>query len=214
VTPAPSGEAPVSREALEERDWAQARNSNNVAALRAFRTAHPDSKYSREAYEAEARIQFEATQRSNDPVTLRTFAQNYPDHPFAPKAVALARQLELRAAAPAEIRETLRRYAEAFAAKRIDLVSSLRQLSPQQRTIIVKQFTEAVKIEMTLLANGEPELTDSLDVATGNEASLNAAVQCELIMGVTYRDDFQPAREMIPVHLKRTANGWVITSIK
>jgi serine/threonine protein kinase len=162
-----------------------------------------------------ARMQYEIVRNSEDPVALRNFASNYPDHPFAHRALALAHQLEIRAAAPAEISDTLRRYAEAFSGRNIDAVTSLRLLSAGQRSDIVRQFAQARKIEMTFVATSQPEFVESISATLGNDASLNAVIQCRLVLRIFDKNrDLPSADKQTPVHLKKTPKGWVITSIK
>jgi serine/threonine-protein kinase len=162
-----------------------------------------------------AQMQYELVQNSEDSVALRNFARNFPDHSFAQRASARARQLEIRAAAPAEINDTLRRYAEAFIARRIDLVSAVRQLSAEQRKTIAGQLADARKIQMTLVATSQPEFAEPISATVGNEASLNAVVQCHLVMQIVFKDRVpQSADQKIPVHLKKTPKGWLITSIQ
>jgi hypothetical protein len=203
-------------ESAEDRDWARVRGASDAAALQAFSQTYPGGRHAAEARRLAAGIEYERIKGSNSPEALRNFARNYPEHPFAPSAESLANQIGARAAASVEIGGTLRRYATAMQGKKIAEVLSVRELDKQQQSAIENTFRMSRSIEMTIEPAAPPQFEEALvaDPAARDSRPSHAVIESDMNMVVVSGSgDARSEKRRVTVHLKRTAAGWIITSL-
>jgi hypothetical protein len=169
-----------------------------------------------EARRAAARVEYESIKNSNSPEALQNFAEKYPEDPFAPSASSVANQLRARVAASVEIRETLKRYVAAMHGMKLADVLSVQELDKKQQSKLQDLFHSSRTIEMSLVPTAQPQFAEPLvtDPAGAREIPSHAVVECDLdMLAVSGSGDVQPEKKPVAVHLKRTAKGWVITSL-
>jgi serine/threonine protein kinase len=201
----------------EDRDWQKLRTAPELTALRTFIDAYPSGKYTAQARQIAARIECDNL-RSN-PFKLESlvqFAETYPEHPFAATARSIAHQIKLRADAANRIGETLARYADAFSGKRIDDLAAYRELTRDQRKKIADQFRDARKIELTLVPVQAPEFAEPIEESTSaaNQEPSHAVVQASQHLRIVAGDGtVLPGDKVLTIHMRRTGEGWVISSL-
>ena len=203
-------------ETPEDRDWARSHDSGDVAALRAFRTAYPQSKYSHEARKILAALEYDTVKNSDDPKALQRFAQEHPDHVFAPVAESMAQQLEARAVAAVEIRDALARYASAIQRMSLDDVARWRELNKQQRQSFANMFKGARRIEVALVPKSLPDFLEPVlrDPGASSNIPSRATIRADQNMLVdSGRGDIQSVRRELTIHLRKAAKGWIIAGL-
>jgi serine/threonine protein kinase len=209
-------EAPVVIESAEDREWARLRDSNEVSALETFWTSYPNGMHTADARKAAATILYARLKMSQNPEALQSLAQRYPEQPIATSALSIANQLKARIAASAEILEKLNRYASAMHSKNLREVLSVRELDKKQQSEFKSMFGTSRRIDIALSPMAQPEFSEPLveDPSGINEVPSHAVVESDLNLTVVYGSgDTQSQKGRIKVRLKRTANGWIITSL-
>jgi hypothetical protein len=129
--------------------------------------------------------------------------------------LSMASQLEARAAAAGEIRETLNRYAMAMHHKKLAEVLQVRELDPNQQSQMTNTFRDLRAIEMTLIPVASPKFDPVIaDPARMHELPSNAVVECALeMLGESGGGEVRREKQRLTVRLRRTAKGWIITSL-
>ena len=155
---------------------------------------------------------------SEDPLALRASYTKDPRAADGDAAARLARELDARDEAQREVLALLERYAAANRVKNIREIAMLwPTLDADRLRTMAGSFAHAEKLEFTLEADGEPELSEPATRSAYASASYRgeAVVACRRRVQMIDRSGVrpEPSESRVAIRLTRVANKWAIASI-